>query len=630
MVEDSSQFQKSKLQQDIMSENYDPGEGPSNANLQDKCSLCDFATRNRQDIIQHLTKHISSKTSNSVKLINIALNQLRHFHNQEKHSTSSRNDNQDEDKCAAEPRTNTQRKVKTFSCKHCDFKTVTKLEYWSHIRTHIKSSKLMSCYRCPFVTEYKHHLQYHLLNHTGAKPYKCTICGYTCVNKAMLNSHMKSHSSVYQYRCKDCDYVTKYCHTLKQHLRKLNHKPAAILNVDGTLSPAVIDVYGTRRGPKQRPKISDSKTSRSTATATEEPSTSTATQTMASGDESNNSNSNDNVQPSTSTASQMSSQALSSMSSGSASVKVPSFTSGVTLTKMFRRGNNLMKQKDEQTNQEMPHFSFQRYLFTLNMETQLLPSSSSGCNETSKIAAPSDKAELQSSEGAEKKMTTPATSTAKVDKYKSLEGSTIEITPLDLRINPSLRKEFDASKLTHHQSSLNMMNLPKVAGTVRRRKGVVTKHRIVGKEEDTDEETMQNEKRLCQSASPQATSIPSTSFVAAPTPSTSVIAASTAPSSSPGKDSAGDSACPGQKYEGTSTQSESPSSQDRFVCLHCDIPFPDQTVYIAHARYHSIVEPFTCNMCGTSYGNMQKFNLHIFENKCFKQHKIASISSLHG
>ena len=110
---------------------------------------------------------------------------------------------------------------------------------------------MLCCPKCNFVTEYKHHLEYHLRNHFGTKPFKCDSCSYTCVNKSMLNSHMKSHTNIYQYRCQDCTYATKYCHSLKLHLRKYGHKPAMVLNPDGTPNPLpIIDVYGTRRGPK--------------------------------------------------------------------------------------------------------------------------------------------------------------------------------------------------------------------------------------------------------------------------------------------------------------------------------------------------------------------------------------------
>lgn len=152
------------------------------------------------------------------------------------------------------PKVNSHGKMKTFKCKQCDFVAITKLSFWEHTRTHIKPEKMLKCPKCPFVTEYKHHLEYHMRNHSGTKPFQCNQCSYSCVNKSMLNSHMKSHSNIYQYRCQDCNYATKYCHSLKLHLRKYSHKPAMVLNADGTPNPLpIIDVYGTRRGPKSRP-----------------------------------------------------------------------------------------------------------------------------------------------------------------------------------------------------------------------------------------------------------------------------------------------------------------------------------------------------------------------------------------
>ena len=129
-------------------------------------------------------------------------------------------------------------------------------DFWNHSRIHIKSEKILQCPKCPFVTEYKHHLEYHLRNHFGSKPFKCEKCNYSCVNKSMLNSHMKSHTNVYQYRCADCTYATKYCHSLKLHLHKYNHKPATVLNLDGSLP---VDGSGdfdlvSKRGPPRGPR----------------------------------------------------------------------------------------------------------------------------------------------------------------------------------------------------------------------------------------------------------------------------------------------------------------------------------------------------------------------------------------
>uniref|UniRef100_A0A336LVJ8 Protein hunchback n=1 Tax=Culicoides sonorensis TaxID=179676 RepID=A0A336LVJ8_CULSO len=151
------------------------------------------------------------------------------------------------------PKVNSHGKVKTHKCKQCGYVAVTKIGFWEHTKTHLKPEKMLVCPKCPFVTEYKHHLEYHLRNHQRSKPFQCPNCSYSCVNKSMLNSHLKSHSAIFQYRCADCNYATKYCHSLKLHLRKYSHKPDVVLNQDGTPNPLpIIDVYGTRRGPKTK------------------------------------------------------------------------------------------------------------------------------------------------------------------------------------------------------------------------------------------------------------------------------------------------------------------------------------------------------------------------------------------
>lgn len=153
----------------------------------------------------------------------------------------------------AMPKVNSHGKIKTHKCKHCAYVGTTKKEFWEHQRQHIKPERQILCKLCPFVTEFKHHYEYHVRNHDGAKPFKCTECNYSCVNKSMLNSHLKSHSDVYQYRCQNCSYATKYVHSLKLHLRKYEHQPAVPLDPEGHPDAApIIDVYGTRRGPKKR------------------------------------------------------------------------------------------------------------------------------------------------------------------------------------------------------------------------------------------------------------------------------------------------------------------------------------------------------------------------------------------
>lgn len=150
---------------------------------------------------------------------------------------------------------NKEQKPKKHKCKHCGLECTEKVQYWKHIRTHIKPEQLLECPNCEFATDLKHHYEYHLLNHTGAKPFTCPDCDYKCVSKSMLQSHLKSHSNVFQFQCFDCGYASKYMHSLKQHLKKRDHRPATPLNPDGTPNPdIVIDVVGNRRGPRQNKK----------------------------------------------------------------------------------------------------------------------------------------------------------------------------------------------------------------------------------------------------------------------------------------------------------------------------------------------------------------------------------------
>ncbi|KAL1140372.1 hypothetical protein AAG570_000304 [Ranatra chinensis] len=218
-----------------------------------QCPMCDFFCSIRSQFNDHLLSH---ETKCTVCDFNAETGEKLREHMRVAHESLYDEEMwTEEDTGVNIPKVNSQGKVKTFRCKQCEFSAVTKLEFWEHSRSHIKQERLLTCPKCPFVTEYKHHLEYHLRNHFGSKPFKCDKCSYSCVNKSMLNSHLKSHSNVYQFRCADCTYATKYCHSLKLHLRKYGHNPAMVLNPDGSPNPLpIVDVYGTRRGPKQKGK----------------------------------------------------------------------------------------------------------------------------------------------------------------------------------------------------------------------------------------------------------------------------------------------------------------------------------------------------------------------------------------
>ena len=211
------------------------------------CHLCTFSCQSRDEFNDHVNDHYEFRCIKCDFMTKVEADYRSHLKDEHNLTPEELEDEQG----VRVPRINSQGKVKTFKCKQCEFVTVTKEDFWKHCKGHIKPEKLLTCPKCSFVTEYKHHLEYHLRNHFGSKPFRCNHCSYSCVNKSMLNSHMKSHTTIYQYRCADCNYATKYCHSLKLHLRKYTHKPAMVLNPDGTPNPLpIVDVYGTRRGPK--------------------------------------------------------------------------------------------------------------------------------------------------------------------------------------------------------------------------------------------------------------------------------------------------------------------------------------------------------------------------------------------
>uniref|UniRef100_A0A8R1HM54 C2H2-type domain-containing protein n=1 Tax=Caenorhabditis japonica TaxID=281687 RepID=A0A8R1HM54_CAEJA len=158
-----------------------------------------------------------------------------------------------EKQSSSENRRSSTGKMKVLKCKQCGHNSLSKNEQWAHARTHIPMEKQLNCQNCNFVTEYKHHLEYHYRNHIGSKPFQCKKCIYSCVNKSMLNSHMKSHTNHYQFRCMDCTYATKYCHSLKLHLKKYNHRrvPEGIEVTGGETSPTLSSNDGSvRLSPK--------------------------------------------------------------------------------------------------------------------------------------------------------------------------------------------------------------------------------------------------------------------------------------------------------------------------------------------------------------------------------------------
>ncbi|CAF0903919.1 unnamed protein product [Adineta ricciae] len=123
-------------------------------------------------------------------------------------------------------------KTKVHRCRQCSFVSSVKEDYWAHHRVHIRADKILECPSCPFVTEYKHHLEYHLRNHLGSKPFKCSKCDYACVNLSMLRSHKKSHFRHLLFKCSNCSFESKQYQALQEHLQTEGHEAYVDENIE--------------------------------------------------------------------------------------------------------------------------------------------------------------------------------------------------------------------------------------------------------------------------------------------------------------------------------------------------------------------------------------------------------------
>ena len=60
-------------------------------------------------------------------------------------------------------------------------------------------------------------------------------------------------------------------------------------------------------------------------------------------------------------------------------------------------------------------------------------------------------------------------------------------------------------------------------------------------------------------------------------------------------------------------QSQPPSPpSSKYTCSHCNIVYPNQTLYFLHKGFHSESNPWRCNGCGHQSADLYDFNTHLF------------------
>ncbi|KAG7199054.1 hypothetical protein KM043_017957 [Ampulex compressa] len=543
-----------------------------------QCPICAFTTLNRLKFTEHLTTHCTPKcdTPDFVKAVLGQLATPTTLQDETSRASPTQGERSEHESEEADepglrvPRVNSQGKVKTFRCKQCNFVAITKLEFWEHSRGHIKAEKLLTCPKCPFVTEYKHHLEYHLRNHFGSKPFKCDKCSYSCVNKSMLNSHLKSHSNVYQYRCANCSYATKYCHSLKLHLRKYSHQPAMVLNADGSPNPLpIIDIYGTRRGPKQKSTKQQEDVAQSTNMVTNNNLQPSLPQTrmivtprispVSHHVNANPINGINGIAPVNGT------NNLNSSQSPAITFPYNQIFAGFPLASHFPIPEEASSDKQVDRVKSSPLMDYGQTMVvdrSPEVSPQDLAVRCFGINSASKITNGVSSGEIP-------KITNEVSALASSVMDSQEQPNESKATPLDLS-KPETNNHYP-----HHRPPTNS---PRATGTSRRKgRAIKLDRRVV--EDDTDDENVQEAPE--ESFEPPA-------------------------ASSPGSR---------EPKENTERSFGGVGMSNEFTCQYCEIAFGNVVMYTVHMGYHGYKDPYTCNMCGHQSTDKVSFFLHIARSK---------------
>ncbi|XP_067890877.1 zinc finger protein 142 isoform X2 [Heterodontus francisci] len=139
-----------------------------------RCQHCGFATRERQQLIQHLLD----------------------AHEEEEGEEG-----------------------KPFRCPFCDFACRHQMVFDYHMKSH-GGMRLYKCTDCDYTTKNRQKITWHIRIHTGEKPYKCHLCNYACADPSRLKYHMRIHQEERKYLCPECGYKCKWINQLKYHMTK--------------------------------------------------------------------------------------------------------------------------------------------------------------------------------------------------------------------------------------------------------------------------------------------------------------------------------------------------------------------------------------------------------------------------
>lgn len=108
-------------------------------------------------------------------------------------------------------------KIKPFTCKDCNFSTITSESLREHKMRH---GDIYKCNHCGYKSYKILQLTKHMSNHPEVQPSTCTDCDFKTLNSYILEIHKKQHSSDKSHFCDLCDFKSRSKSDLTLHLRQ--------------------------------------------------------------------------------------------------------------------------------------------------------------------------------------------------------------------------------------------------------------------------------------------------------------------------------------------------------------------------------------------------------------------------
>lgn len=114
-----------------------------------------------------------------------------------------------------------------FSCGLCSVNFKTEENLQSHMsRSHEKDEvRLHRCQQCSAAFKRAEHLKSHInyKHSTADRPYSCDFCSYKSQTRQDLNSHMKTHIKSKDFTCRLCNFAGSKLGTVKNHLKSAHN-----------------------------------------------------------------------------------------------------------------------------------------------------------------------------------------------------------------------------------------------------------------------------------------------------------------------------------------------------------------------------------------------------------------------